>query len=132
KGESDLALEYITLNFSANLLGMGGAATPLGIKAMECMQDNSQKATDNMILFMVINSTSIQLIPATIIGLRASAGSNAPSDIILPSLLATLISTVTGVILAKLCALFTRKKNMVESVEPRKPLFVSRNERKKI
>ncbi len=56
KGESDLALEYITLNFSANLLGMGGAATPLGIKAMECMQDGSQKATDNMILFMVINS----------------------------------------------------------------------------
>ena len=85
-----------------------------------------------MILFMVINSTSIQLIPATIIGLRASAGSNAPSDIILPSLLATLISTVTGVILAKLCALFTRKKAKVESIEPRKPLFISRNERKKI
>ncbi|MGN0772104.1 MAG: spore maturation protein, partial [Christensenellales bacterium] len=53
KGESDLALEYITLNFSANLLGMGGAATPLGIKAMECMQDGSEKASDNMILFVV-------------------------------------------------------------------------------
>ncbi|MCX4363267.1 MAG: hypothetical protein OSJ74_07795 [Clostridia bacterium] len=133
KGESDLALEYITLNFSANLLGMGGAATPLGIKAMECMQDGSQKATDNMILFMVINSTSIQLIPATIIGLRAAAGSNAPSDIILPSLLATLISTITGVILAKVCASVTKLKNKnAKEVQPRQPLFAPQTERKKI
>lgn len=123
KGESDLAFEYITLNFSANLLGMGGAATPLGIKAMECMQDGSEKATDNMILFMVINSTSIQLIPATIIGLRAAAGSNSASDIILPSLLATIISTVTGVILAKICAKFRRKEKKAEEQEPRAPLF---------
>lgn len=123
KGESDLALEYITLNFSANLLGMGGAATPLGIKAMECMQAGSEKATDNMILFMVINSTSIQLIPATIIGLRAAAGSNSASDIILPSLLATIISTVTGVILAKLCAKFRKKEKEAEAKEPRAPLF---------
>ncbi len=48
KGESDLALEYITLNFSANLLGMGGAATPLGIKAMECMQDGSHRQYDTL------------------------------------------------------------------------------------
>lgn len=125
KGESDLALEYITLNFSANLLGMGGAATPLGIKAMECMQDNTEKATDNMILFMVINSTSIQLIPATIIGLRASAGSNSPSDIILPSLLATIISTVTGVILAKVCAKIMSKKDSKENnlVMPKDKLY---------
>jgi spore maturation protein A len=102
---------------------MGGAATPLGIKAMECMQDGSEKATDNMILFMVINSTSIQLIPATIIGLRAAAGSNSASDIILPSLLATIISTVTGVILAKICAKFRRKEKKAEEQEPRAPLF---------
>ncbi len=124
KGESDLALEYITLNFSANLLGMGGAATPLGIKAMECMEDGSDKATDNMILFMVINSTSIQLIPATIIGLRAAAGSNAASDIILPSLIATVISTVTGVILAKVFAFITKKERKKDSVVlPKAPLF---------
>lgn len=124
KGESDLALEYITLNFSANLLGMGGAATPLGIKAMECMQDGSEKATDNMILFMVINSTSIQLLPATIIGLRSASGSNAPSDIILPSLLATIISTVTGVVLAKICAKFRKKeKESQPEVLPKQPLY---------
>lgn len=124
KGESDLALEYITLNFSANLLGMGGAATPLGIKAMECMQDGSEKATDNMILFMVINSTSIQLLPATIIGLRSASCSNAPSDIILPSLLATIISTVTGVVLAKICAKFRKKEKESQlEVQPKQPLY---------
>lgn len=101
KGESDLALEYITLNFSANLLGMGGAATPLGIKAMEYMQDGTERASDNMILFVVINATSIQLLPATIIGLRASKGSASASDIILPSLIATTFSTLIGVILCK-------------------------------
>ncbi|MGN0797143.1 MAG: nucleoside recognition protein [Christensenellales bacterium] len=111
RGESDLALEYITLNFSANLLGMGGAATPLGIKAMEYMQDGSDKASDNMILFMVINATSIQLLPATIIGLRASKGSASASDIILPSLIATTFSTLIGVILCKvLCSKKAEKK----------------------
>lgn len=130
KGESDLALEYITLNFSANLLGMGGAATPLGIKAMECMQDGSEKATDNMILFMVINSTSIQLIPATIIGLRSAAGSNAPSDIILPSLLATVISTVTGVILAKVCSCLLRLGKKSKVTQPKAPLFTPSEARK--
>lgn len=110
KGESEQTTQYISLNFSANLLGMGSAATPLGIKAMESMQDGSDKATDNMILFMVINATSIQLLPATIIGLRASYGSSSASDIILPSLIATLISTVCGVILAKIFALPSRKK----------------------
>ncbi|MDD7350820.1 MAG: hypothetical protein PUG90_01365 [Clostridia bacterium] len=107
KGESDLALEYITLNFSANLLGMGGAATPLGIKTMEYMQDGTEKASDNMILFVVINATSIQLLPATIIGLRASKGSASASDIILPSLIATTFSTLIGVIL---CKVFSSKK----------------------
>ena len=107
KGESDLALEYITLNFSANLLGMGGAATPLGIKAMEYMQDGTERASDNMILFVVINATSIQLLPATIIGLRASKGSASATDIILPSLIATTFSTLIGVIL---CKVFSSKK----------------------
>ena len=110
KGEDEKTRQYITLNFSANLLGMGSAATPLGIKAMEGMQDGSDRATDNMILFMVINATSIQLLPATIIGLRASYGSASASDIILPSLLETLVSTVCGVILAKAFSLPSKRK----------------------
>ena len=90
---------------------MGGAATPLGIKAMERMQDGTPRATDNMILFLVINATSIQLIPATVVGLRAAAGSASPGDIILPSLLATSVATVVGVAIVKaLSAKKTRKK----------------------
>lgn len=102
KGESDEARAYISMNLSANLFGMGGAATPMGIKAIESMQKRKDgKASDNMILFTVINCTSIQLFPATIIGLRLAGGSVSASDIILPSLLATAISTIVGIILCK-------------------------------
>lgn len=122
KGEDEKTREFITLNFSANLLGMGSAATPLGIKAMEGMQDCSDKATDNMILFMVVNATSIQLLPATIIGLRSSYGSASASDIILPSLIATAVSTVCGVLLAKAFSLTSknRKKDAPALPQPLK------------
>lgn len=106
------AQELISLNFSANLLGMGGCATPLGIKAIEKMDKTQSKtATDDMILFIVINCTSIQLLPATIIGLRATAGSANASDIIIPSLIATLCSTVVGIILCKSISKFLNRKN---------------------
>ncbi len=105
--EDEKTQELISMNFSANLLGMGGAATPLGIKAMERMNGDDTKASDNAILFMVINATSIQLLPATIIGLRASAGSVSASDIIIPSLIATSVATAVGVIL---CLVLRKKK----------------------
>lgn len=111
KEEDEKTQEYISLNLSANLLGMGGAATPMGIKAIEGMQERvinqplseklKSKASDNMILFTVINCTSIQLLPATIIGMRASFGSASPSDIIFPSIIATTASTIIGIILCK-------------------------------
>lgn len=118
KGEDEKTREFITLNFSANLLGMGSAATPLGIKAMEGMQDGSDKATDNMILFMVVNATSIQLLPATIIGLRSSYGSSSASDIILPSLIATAVSTVCGVLLAKAFSLNSKRRKKDDTALP--------------
>ena len=83
----------------------------MGIKAMESMSRGREKASDNMILFLVFNATSIQLIPATVIGRRAASGSADAADIILPSLLATLVSTLTGVVLAKLCAKICAKIN---------------------
>lgn len=104
KGEEEKTQEYLCLNFSYNLLGMGGASTPMGIKAIESMYKGETRATDNMILFVVINCTSIQLLPTTIIGLRAMSGSLNPADIILPSLIATLFSTLVGIILCKLLA----------------------------
>lgn len=95
--ESDETRETISLNMSANMLGMGGAATPLGIKAINSMAGDSEKTSDSIALFVVINCTSIQLIPTTIIGLRAAGGSASASDIILPSLIATAVSTIVGV-----------------------------------
>lgn len=95
--ENDETRETISLNMSANLLGMGGAATPLGIKAINGMAKDSEKTNDSVALFVVINCTSIQLIPTTIIGLRAASGSVNASDIILPSLIATTVSTLVGV-----------------------------------
>lgn len=74
---------------------------------MERMNGDDTKASDNAILFMVINATSIQLLPATIIGLRASAGSVSASDIIIPSLIATSVATAVGVIL---CLVLRKKK----------------------
>ncbi len=101
KGESEKTQSIISLNLAANMLGMGGAATPLGIRAMEAMDDKSGKATDNMIMLMIISATSIQILPATIIALRSSAGSASSSDIILPSIIATSVTTLVGVLLVK-------------------------------
>lgn len=111
KGESDECLSYINLNFTANLLGIGGVATPMGIKAINSMNKFNNKASDNMILFIVINTTSIQLLPASIIGLRASFGSISSSDIILPTLIASTISTIIGFLLCKGFATPKCKKN---------------------
>lgn len=104
----------ISINISANMLGLGNAATPYGIKAMKGLDDGSGVATKSMIMLMVLNATSIQLLPSTTISLRAAAGSSSPADIILPTLLATLISCLTGVGLTLLCGkIFKRKKKHV-------------------
>ena len=92
-GKNNLSAEskqYVSMNISANLLGMSGAATPLGIKAIEAMQkDNPHKdtATFPMIMFVAISCSSIQLLPTSIIGMLANAGSKNPSNIIFPSII---------------------------------------------
>ena len=96
------AKDYIAMNMSFNMLGVGNAATPTGIKAFNALQDGSDKATATMVMLLVINTTSIQLLPTTIIGMRVTAGSANATDIIMPSLISTIISTVVGVIFVKL------------------------------
>lgn len=93
----------IALNMSANMLGLGNAATPMGIKAMKALDDGSGIATPAMIMLIVLNATSIQLLPSTVIGLRAAAGSASPADIILPTLIATTVTSGLGIILVKIC-----------------------------
>ncbi|MBQ9145942.1 MAG: spore maturation protein [Clostridia bacterium] len=109
KGESEHTQTLIGMNLTANLLGMGGAATPLGIKAIESMSKGEDHATDSMLLFFVLNLTSVQILPGTIIALRAAAGSATPSDIILPSILSTLITCVISVVLTYVFRFLWRK-----------------------
>jgi len=84
---------------------MGNAATPLGLKAMkelDKLNNHSSVASNEMIMFVVINTASIQLIPSTIIALRQAEGSANPSEIIVPIWIASLIATIVGVVLVKL------------------------------
>lgn len=107
------AVSLITLNLVANMLGMGNAATPFGLRAMTALQEQNpdkRRASDDMCLFIVINTASVQLLPLTIIAVRAAAGSSNPADIVLTAFLATLATAVFGVIGAKLCAGIGRRK----------------------
>lgn len=95
KTNDDETSRAISMNLSVNLLGMGGAGTPYGIKACQLL-DKSKYAEYSSAMFFVINATSIQLLPTAIVGVRASLGSISPADIILPSILTTAFSTLVG------------------------------------
>lgn len=98
------AMEYISTNVVANILGLGWASTPSGLKAMEELQkDNPQKeiATNEMCSFLILNISSLQLIPINIIAYRSQYGAIQPSAIIIPGIIATCCSTLAGIIYIK-------------------------------
>ncbi|MFI5252698.1 MAG: nucleoside recognition domain-containing protein [Bacteroidota bacterium] len=98
------AMGAMIMNISANMLGLSNAATPFGLKAMEELNKLNPKAgtaTDAMCTFLVINTGNLQLIPATVIAIRAAAGSMNPSEIIGPVILATFITLTVGITVAK-------------------------------
>lgn len=125
KHESEEAYDWICINLSANMLGMGGVATPAGIKAMSKMENGSDKATDNMIMLLVINATSIQLIPATVVAMRAAAGSRNASDIIVPTLISSGIATLCGMIICKVLSL--KKSNDKTAQNSHNEVLLSKN-----
>ena len=95
----------IFMNIAANMLGLDNAATPLGLKAMEQLQDlNTKKdtATNPMIMFLVLNTSGLTLIPISILVYRAQMGAQQPTDIFIPILLATFFSTLAGIIITSL------------------------------
>lgn len=97
--------EYISFNMIANMLGIGWAATPTGLKAMEELQKlnkNKSIASNEMCMFIVINISSLQLIPVNMIAYRTQYGSINPTSIIAPALISTTISTIVAVILGKI------------------------------
>ncbi|WP_026694775.1 nucleoside recognition domain-containing protein [Peribacillus kribbensis] len=96
------AMGYIVSNIMANLFGLGNAATPLGIKAMEQLKKlngGKTSASRSMITFLAINTSSITLIPATVIAIRMNYHSASPTDIVFPTLIATIISAAGGILI---------------------------------
>ena len=107
--QDDETNEVLAINLSANMLGMGNASTPSGIKAMQMLDDKSGKATPAMIMLTVINSMSLQIIPTTLIGMRIAYKSANPANIIFPIIITSFISTFIAVMLVKL---FYRQKKV--------------------
>jgi len=105
------AFKHISTNFIANILGLGWAATPAGLKAMREMQSlnpHKETASKSMCMFMIINMSSLQLVTMSILAYRAQYNSVNPSEIIGPGLIATICSTIAGIIFAKACEKGTR------------------------
>ncbi len=101
------AMSAMVMNMAANALGLGNAATPLGIKAMTLLQELNpvkERATHAMCLFLAINTSNVTLLPLGVITIRAAAGAHDPSAVLVPSILATTISTLVAVSAAKLLA----------------------------
>ena len=112
------AMGAMTMNIAANMLGLANAATPFGLQAMKELQtlnEHAKIATNSMCIFLAINTSSVQLIPATAIAYLAANGSTNPSSIIISSLIATIISTIVAIVsvrqLAKLPVFRIRRTN---------------------
>lgn len=103
--KDEKALGAIVMNITANMLGLGNAATPFGIKAMQEMDrlnKDKGKASNDMALFLVLNAACIQLVPTTIISIRAASGSSNPGIIIVPAIIASTIAAIVGVLSCKI------------------------------
>lgn len=117
------AMGSIVANMAANFFGLGNAATPLGIKAMQELQDlneNKEEASNAMVTFLAINTSSITLISSSIIAYRSAAGAANPADIIAPTIIATTVSTVVAVVACKVLEklpMYKREKVTSKKIE---------------
>lgn len=103
--KDDKVHKEIAMNIIANIMGIGNAATPLGLKAMKSMQKMNKeknKLSNSMAMFIVLNTASIQIIPTTVIAIRSSLGSNNPTAMIIPVWISTILAAGSAVISAKL------------------------------
>lgn len=116
KTDDEEALSAACMNISVNLLGISGAATPYGIKAANLL-DKTENAEYSSAMLFVLNATSLQILPSSLVAVRVSMNSAAPTDIILPTFLATLFSTLLGVGLTVLF-LHPKKKTAQKAERP--------------
>lgn len=120
---NEQAKEEISMNMIANFLGLGNAATPLGLKAMKTLQkENPKKDTisHSMAMFIVINTASLQLIPTTVIAIRSSLHSNNPTQIIFPVWGATITAALVAIMATKLFIRMDNKRNKTMKIGKRK------------
>jgi spore maturation protein A len=104
-GKDNKALGAIVMNLTANMMGLSNAATPFGIKAMKEMQrlnHDKDRASDDMCLFLVLNAACIQIVPATVISVRAACNSQNSGIVIIPAIVATGTAAIVGVICCKI------------------------------
>ena len=102
----------IIMNIIANILGLGNAATPLGLKAMKELQKenkNKDELSDNMMMLIVLNTASLQVIPTTVIAIRSSLGSDNPTKIIFPVWISTICAAIIGIVFTKIIIKCTKK-----------------------
>lgn len=103
--ENDEVHKEISMNIIANLLGLGNAATPLGLKAMKSLQKENkrpQELSNSMAILIVLNTASIQLIPTTVIAIRTTLGAENPTEMLIPIWIATIAAAMSAIISAKL------------------------------
>lgn len=111
--KGDPSIGYISSNIVMNMLGLGNAATPFGIKAMSRLKElnnNSDIASRSMITFLVINTSSVTIIPTTVISLRIMTGSNNPMEIMTASIITTFLSSFIGLLIDRLFYLIWRRR----------------------
>ena len=102
---NDIVYEEISMNIIANILGLGNAATPMGLKAMESLEKinkNKGNITSDMMTLIILNTASIQLIPTTVIAIRSSLGANNASNIIVPVWISTICAAIAGIVITKI------------------------------
>lgn len=103
--EDEEAFKDISMNIIANILGLGNAATPLGLKAMKNLQESNKKKeelSNSMAIFIVLNTASIQLIPTTVIAIRTTLGSSNPTEMLVPIWIATIVAAISALFSSKL------------------------------
>jgi len=126
------AMGSMILNMSANALGLGNAATPFGIRAMQALDKLNSRpgtATDSMVLFLAINTSNVTLLPTGVIALRAAAGSADPAGILPTTLFATLCSTITAIFAARLFGRLTRRTRPPEADKDEKTAGLTTSEK---
>ncbi len=106
--DNNKAMEAISTNITANLIGLGNAATPAGLKAIASMYNGENKINNSMATFIVMNTSSIQIIPTTIVALRLAKGSSAPMEIAPCIWISSFCALVVGIVTVKLCGVISK------------------------